>query len=285
MPMRYYIVVPAHNEEEFLADTLNSVLRQTLQPSKVILVNDNSTDSTDSVMNQFLGLSPIFTKLNTNSSDEHLPGSKVVNAFKKGLELLDEDFDFLVKLDADLILPDNYFEKIAYIFRGQPNVGIAGGFIYEQDSEGHWKLNHPMDKNHVRGAFKAYSKGCFKDIGGLRSAMGWDTVDELLAAYHDYDTYTDDNLKVKHLRPTGNAYNQKAKLLQGKAMYTMRYGFVITLIASLKMAFKQRKPRAFSDNMYGFFEAKKEKKSFLVTTEEGQFIRNLRWKNIKNKLL
>ena len=285
MPMRYYIVVPAHNEEEFLADTLNSVLRQTLQPTRVILVNDNSTDRTDSVINQFLGLSPVFTKLNINSSDEHMPGSKVVNAFKKGLELLDEDFDFLVKLDADLILPDNYFEKIAYIFRGQPNVGIAGGFVYEQDNEGHWKLNHPMDKNHVRGAFKAYSKGCFKDIGGLKSAMGWDTVDELLAAYHDYDTYTDDNLKVKHLRPTGNAYNQKAKLLQGKAMYTIRYGLVITLIASLKMAFKQRKPQALIDNMYGFFEAKKEKKSFLVTTEEGKFIRNLRWQNIKNKLL
>ncbi|WP_209402069.1 glycosyltransferase family A protein [Pseudozobellia sp. WGM2] len=283
--MRYYIVVPAHNEEEFLADTLNSVLRQTLQPTRVILVNDNSTDRTDSVMNQFLGLSPIFTKLNTNSSDEHMPGSKVVNAFKKGLELLDENFDFLVKLDADLILPDNYFEKIAYIFRGQPNVGIAGGFVYEQDSEGLWKLNHPMDKNHVRGAFKAYSRRCFKDIGGLKSAMGWDTVDELLAAYHDYDTYTDDNLKVKHLRPTGNAYNQKAKLLQGKAMYTMRYGLVITLIASLKMAFKQGKPQALIDNMYGFFEAKKYKTSFLVTTEEGKFIRNLRWRNIKNKLL
>lgn len=142
-----------------------------------------------------------------------------------------------------------------------------------------------MDKNHVRGAFKAYSKSCFEAIGGLRPAMGWDTVDELLAAFHGYDVYTDDYLKVKHLRPTGKAYNSKAKLLQGKAMYTMRYGLTISLIASLKMALKQKKPQAIWDNILGYLEAKKEKKPFLVSPEEGKFIRRLRWRNIKKKLL
>lgn len=283
--MNYYIVIPAHNEEGFLANTLNSVLRQSLQPKKVIVVNDNSTDGTEAIIDEFLALSPIFKKLNTRSSKEHLPGSKVINAFNKGQHLLNVDYDFLVKLDADVILPDNYFEKIAYIFKGQPTVGIAGGFVYEKDIKGEWQLNHPMNKNHVRGAFKAYSKSCFKEIGGLRNAMGWDTVDELLAAYHGYDIYTDDSLKVKHLRPTGGAYDQKAKLLQGKAMYTMRYGFWITVIASLKMAMKQLKPKAFVDNMYGYFQAQKENKSFLVTKEEGKFIRKLRWKNMKRKLL
>ncbi|MDB2606456.1 glycosyltransferase family 2 protein, partial [Zobellia sp.] len=217
--MHYYVIVPAHNEEVFLSDTLNSILRQSLQPKRVVLVNDNSTDNTEAVINQFMALSPIFCKLNTTSSTDHMPGSKVVNAFNKGLQVLDDDYDFIVKLDADVILPDNYFEKMVYIFKGQPNIGIAGGFVYEQTNrDGQWKLNHPMAKNHVRGAFKAYTKKCFKAIGGLRNAMGWDTVDELLAQYHGYEIYTDDALKVKHLRPTGNAYNQKAKLLQGKAM-------------------------------------------------------------------
>ncbi len=68
-------------------------------------------------------------------------------------------------------------------------------------------------------------------------------------------------------------------------MYTMRYGFWITLIASLKMAWKQRKRKAFLDNMYGYFLAKKEKKPYLVSKIEGNFIRRLRWKNIKRKLL
>lgn len=283
--MNYYIIIPAHNEEVFIEQTLASITAQTLQPKKVVVVNDNSTDRTETILDGFISRSDIFIKVNSTSSSEHLPGSKVINAFNKGLNEIDEDYDFLVKLDADIILPDDYFEKIAYIFKGNPEVGLAGGFAYEKNIDGEWKLNHPMNKDHVRGAFKAYSKNCFKAIGGLKTAMGWDTIDELLAQYHGYKIYTDDQLKVKHLRPTGNAYNQKAKLLQGKAMYTMRYGLSISCIASLKMAWKQRKRGAFIANMYGYFSAKKERLPFLVSEKEGVFIRKLRWRNIKKKLL
>ncbi|TMM58167.1 glycosyltransferase family 2 protein [Maribacter algarum] len=282
--MKYYIIIPAHNEEAFLADTLNSILRQSLRPQKVIVVNDNSSDGTETIINEFTTLSPIFSKLNTASSEIHMPGSKVVNAFNKGLAILDDNYDFMVKLDADIILPDNYFERIAYIFTGNPKVGIAGGFIYEKDAEGRWKLNHPMNKNHVRGAFKAYSKTCFKAIDGLKAAMGWDTIDELLAQYNDFEIFTDDSLHAKHLRPTGHSYNEKAKLLQGKAMYAMRYGFWITFIASAKMAWKVKKWKRFIDNFEGYYTARKEKEPFLVNEEQGKFIRNLRWKNIKRKL-
>lgn len=282
--MKYYIVIPAHNEEVFLAETLNSVLRQSLLPEKVILVNDNSTDGTETIIDKFEGEHSVFHKSNTQSSTEHMPGSKVINAFNKGLEKLDPDYDFLVKLDADVILPDNYFEKIAYIFKGHPRVGIAGGFIYEQNEEKEWKLNHPMNNDHVRGAFKAYSKNCFKAIGGLKNAMGWDTIDELLAQYHGFEIFTDDSLKVKHLRATGKAYNAKAKLLQGEAMYAMDYGYWITFIASLKMAWKHKKSNAFFDNMEGFYKARRGKKPYLVSKEEGKFIRKHRWKNIRRKL-
>ena len=198
---------------------------------------------------------------------------------------LDEDYDFIVKLDADIILPDNYFEKIGYVFKGRPQIGIAGGFIYEKENDGQWRLNHSMNKKHVRGAFKSYSKKCFKAIGGLKDAMGWDTVDELLAQYHGYQILTDDSLKVRHLRPTGNAYNAKARYLQGRAMYTMRYGLWITAIASLKMAWRLKKKNIFLDNMYGFFEAQKNKIPYLVSNSEGKFIRKLRSQGIRKKLL
>ncbi|MFS4456464.1 glycosyltransferase [Maribacter sp. 2304DJ31-5] len=283
--MRYYIVIPAHNEEAFIQKTLESVLSQTLPPQKVIAVNDNSTDATEKIITDFTLKNPIFKKLNISSATEHLPGSKVVNAFNSGLTILDNDYDFIVKLDADIILPNDYFEKIAFTFKGNPQIGIAGGFIYEETTNGKWALNHPMDKKHVRGAFKAYSKSCFEAIGGLKTAMGWDTVDELLAQYHGFEIETVDSLKVKHLRPTGKAYNPKAKLLQGRAMYTMRYGFWISCIASLKMAWKQKRRAAFIDNMYGYLEAKKEEAPFLVSPKEGKFIRSLRWATIKRKLI
>jgi glycosyltransferase involved in cell wall biosynthesis len=282
--LKYYIIIPAHNEEAFLAKTLRSVLNQTLLPKKVIVVNDNSTDNTENIIDGFVHKNSFFQKLNTSSSNEHMPGGKVVKAFNKGLKLLDDKYDFIVKLDADLILPIDYFQKIAQVFKGNPKNGIAGGFIYEKNSSGEWRLNHPMNKNHVRGAFKAYTRDCFSTIGGLKNVMGWDTIDELLAQYYGFKIETVEELKVEHLRPTGKDYNPKAKLLQGKAMYAMDYGFWLTLIASLKMAIKQRKIIAFYHNMKGYLHAQRERLPIMVTQDEGKFIRNLRWKGIRNKL-
>tara|TARA_R110000744_G_scaffold243084_1_gene360074 strand:- start:115 stop:762 length:648 start_codon:yes stop_codon:yes gene_type:complete len=213
-----------------------------------------------------------------------MPGSKVINAFNKGFNVLDENFDFIVKLDADIILPKNYFEVIGSHLKKEPKLGICGGFIYEQNDCGEWILNHPMDKDHVRGAIKAYSNACFNAIGGLKNAMGWDTVDELLAKYHGFLIQTDLTLKVKHLRPTGKAYNKKAKRLQGKAMYSMRYGFLITCIASIKMAAKNKSIKSFWNNIIGFMNAAYNNAPYLVNEVEGKFIRQLRWKNIKRKL-
>lgn len=283
--MQYYVIIPAHNEAEFIRRTLDSLLDQNLQPKKVIVVNDNSNDTTSNIIEEYVLKDTLFKKVDLNSSTEHLPGSKVINAFNHGLALLDDAYDFIVKLDADLILPKNYFEQIALSLGSDSEIGIAGGYIYELNETGLWLLNHPMDKNHVRGAFKAYSKACFKAIGGLKCAMGWDTVDELLAHYNGFRTHTDDTLKVKHLRPTRTGYNSKAKLLQGKAMYRMRYGVSITLIASLKMALKHKNWRYFLNNMEGYFEAKKHNAEFLVSETEGSYIRKLRWTNIKRKFI
>ena len=113
--------------------------------------------------------------------------------------------------------------------------------------------------------------------------MGSDTVDELLAKYHGWEILTDESLHVKHLKPTGQSYNKASKYLQGEAMYKMRYGFSITLISALKLAYKKRSLKLFRDYMSGYFKAKSNKTEFLVSEEEGVFIRNIRWKGIKNK--
>ncbi|KKL76326.1 hypothetical protein LCGC14_2045980, partial [marine sediment metagenome] len=46
-----------------------------------------------------------------------------------------------------------------------------------------------------------------------------------------------------------------------------------------------RKLLAFKDNLYGFLKARKAGLPFLINEEEGKFVRKLRWKNIKQKLL
>lgn len=281
--MNYYIVIPAHNEEAFISLTLQSLISQTHLPSKVVVVNDNSTDKTAEIVLAFAKENPFISLVEKKSSAIHLPGSKVIQAFQKGFETVDDNYDIIVKLDADLILPNNYFETIVKHFEENPTTGMAGGFAYIEKN-GEWILENLTDKDHIRGAFKAYRKACFKQIGGLKPAMGWDTVDELLTKYYGWKVVTDATLIVKHLKPTGANYNKTARYKQGEAFYTLGYGFLITAIASAKLAFMKKKPLLFFDYIRGFLKAKSAKTPLLVTQVQAKFIRDYRIEKMKEKL-
>ncbi len=281
--MKYYIIIPAHNEESFLSLTLQSIIEQTVLPTKIVVVNDNSTDKTAEIALAFAENNPTITLVNKTSEAIHLPGSKVIQAFNKGLETLDDDYDFIVKADADLIFPKNYFETIINHFKSDDKTGMVGGFAYIEKNND-WILENLTDKDHIRGAFKAYRKETFKQIGGLKPAMGWDTVDELLCKFYNWKVVTDQSLQVKHLKPTGANYNKTARYKQGEAFYSLGYGFFITAIASAKLAVMKKKPLLFLDYINGFWKAKSAKKPLLVSDEQARFIRNYRWKKMKEKL-
>jgi glycosyltransferase involved in cell wall biosynthesis len=281
--MNYYIVIPAHNEEKHIGLTLDSLINQTILPKKAVIVNDNSTDTTAQIVTTYLEKHSWISLVDKKSDAIHLPGSKVIQAFQAGLETLDDHYDIMVKGDSDLIFPPHYFETIIKHFKSNPEIGMAGGFAYIEKN-GDWILENLTDKDHIRGAFKAYRKETFNQIGGLKPAMGWDTVDELLCKFYNWKVVTDESLHVKHLKPTGANYNKASRYKQGEAFYTLGYGFFITAIASLKLAMRKGKPLLFLDYIKGFWKAQKENKPMLVTPEQAQFVKAYRWKKMNAKI-
>lgn len=281
--MKIDIIIPAHNEANFIGDTLQSLVDQTLLPNKVVVVDDSSTDNTSEVVEKFTAKYSFIELVKNNSSTEHAPGSKVINAFYKGYYKLDQDYDIICKFDADLIFPKNYLEKIAFHFNQDSNAGMVGGFCSIR-RKNEWVQEKLTGKDHIRGALKAYRKHCFIQIGQLKPAMGWDTADELLARFHGWKVITDETLLVKHLRPTGMNYFEHSGQKQGEAFYRLRYGTLLSLIASGKLAAMKMNPFAFLHYISGYFQAKKKKRPFLVSEEEGRFIRKLRWANIRKKI-
>ena len=281
--MKYYIVIPSYNEEALIGLTLQSLISQTILPSKIVVLNDNSTDRTAEVVLEFAKNNPYISLVNKSSENIHLPGSKVIQAFEKGFETLDDNYDLIVKIDADLIFPTNYFETIIKHFQSDERIGMVGGFCYIEKN-GEWILENLTDKDHIRGALKAYRKETFQQIGGLKPAMGWDTVDELLCKFYNWKVVTDESLHVQHLKPTGASYNKAARYKQGEAFYSLGYGFIITAISSLKLAMRKGKPLLFIDYIMGFWKAKSSGKPLFVTAEQAKFFRNYRWKKMKEKL-
>lgn len=281
--MKFYVVIPAHNEAEYIQKTLLSLANQTLLPKRIVVVDDHSTDATSEVVSGFAEKFPFIHLVKITSEDKHLPGSKVINAFYKGFETLDDDYDIICKFDADLIFPENYLEKVAEIFQNNPKCGMAGGLLDVLKNK-QWVYENIANKDHLRGPIKAYSKKCFQSIGGLKKSIGWDTVDVLLAQYHNWDVCIDDQLSVKHLKSTGQNYDNEARYKQGETLFKLRYGLPLTIITAIKIAFIKKNFSIGKDYINGYLIAKRKNIKFIVNKKEGKFIREFRWKKIKQKL-
>ena len=261
-----------------------SLVNQSLLPEKIVVVDDNSTDNTAKIVKS-LTKEFLFLKLiHKTSSNQHLPGEKVIRAFNYGLDTLDDGYDVICKFDGDLIFPKKYLETIALHFKSDSKIGMVSGHCYIQKNNA-WIYENIASKSHTRGPIKAYKKACFKAIGGLKIAVGWDSVDELMALYFDWKFYTDHRLLVKHLKPTGANYDPKTAALQGKALYKMRSGFAIALLSALKMAFNKKQLVVLFNYINGYFSAWKAKSQYIVTESQGKFIRRYRWKAMWKKII
>ena len=284
--MKYLIIIPAYNEENFIGRIIESIIQQSLLPQTLLIVNDGSTDNTSKIVQDYAQKHPWIKLVNHQKKEGHAAGAKVVRAFYVGYNSLSEhDYDFLVKLDADLEISADYFEKIAQIFEENPKVGIAGGTIL-LEKNGQWVYENFSDRDHVKGAFKAYRKECFEAIGGLRFSIGWDTADELLSRYHGWEIKVDPSLEVKHYRELGTETGSiKIREKVGLGMYRLRYKFWITLISAIKGGYLNR-PYGLTGLaiLVGFFKGWIKKDQFMVTEEEGKFIREFRLNRMKKKL-
>jgi poly-beta-1,6-N-acetyl-D-glucosamine synthase len=227
---RYVIITPAKNEAEYIRSILESVTTQTLPPAQWIIVDDGSTDETPVIVAEYaarfhwIKCCSILTTHETRSG-----GGKVVRAFNKGLAALTiTDYEFIVKLDADLTIPSRYFEEVARSFAAYPRLGLCGGYCVVE--KGNKLVREKSASYHVRGAFKAYRVACFEDIHGLRPIWNWDGVDEMDAMYKNWQVCTLD-LPVVHHRPTSHLYNPyRHAYKSGQEHFKMGSSLLLTLV-------------------------------------------------------
>lgn len=281
---KYSVVIPVHNEEKYLAAALDSLVRQSLPAFQIMIVDDNSTDRSAELINEYTNRYPFIQSVSSGStSTSHEPGNKIIHAFYKGFHQLDSGWDIIAKLDADVILSEDYFEKVVSAFEADPKVGIAGGVGYIL-KDGEWIYEEVGSYVRVRGAFTSYSKECFQKIGGLRKSVGWDTVDDLLTLYYGFKIHVMRDLPVKLQKPTGKVYKSIVGIKRGQAYYRMRYGYLISLVSALKISKNFGNPAIFFSIFKGYFQSALKSDKRIVSKEEGRFIRKYRWQNALKKI-
>ncbi len=271
----YIIISPVRNEENFIEETIKSVLDQTVRPVEYILVNDGSTDRTEDIINKYVKKYN-WIKTIKRPPANHNPGAGVVKAFYEGFNNLSyNNWEFIVKLDGDLKFDKNYFESLLDRFKYNPKLGMASGktFQYRRNR----LVIDKMPDDHVRGAAKMYRRECWEGIGGLQKVLGWDTIDELKAQVLGWETKSFRDLVLVHFKPIGHKQKNimKREIKAGERQHYLGYLPVFAIIRGLYRMFQKPFFVAGLLNIIGFLHAYINNKSQL---EDRSLILYLRFK-------
>ena len=284
--MKAVIITPFLNEETVIGDLIKSVIAQELQPAKWVLVDDGSTDNSVKIIQKITKDEDWISLVQLDhKSQKRSIGAKIINAFNSGLVTISiDDYDIIMKLDADLILPENYIKEIAQQFTNNPSIGLCGG-VCGLVEHGEIKLERKTNLDHVRGALKAYRKECFKQIGGLVNRMGWDSVDEYKARYHNWEVKVLPDLMVAHLKETNiKTGHTRASFKNGIMLYTIRFDIPLLMTNVLKRLLWKPYIIQGLAILCGYCYAFLSREEKIIDKKLGKFIRRYRYSKIVEKL-
>ena len=112
--LRYVVVSPIRNEEEYLSLTIRSMCAQSVKPLKWVLVDDGSSDGTGALIDEAASQHPWIAAIHRNDRGSRQAGTGVIEAFYEGYALVaNDEWDLIAKLDGDLSFGGNYF-RTAY---------------------------------------------------------------------------------------------------------------------------------------------------------------------------
>lgn len=279
MSTRYAIVTPVRDEEKHLEKTIASVLTQDIKPQKWIIIDDGSTDRTCEIIKRAVDEHEWITGIETRAVGLRKPGGESV--LPVGMQLLNlEGLDFFVRMDGDLDFDAAYFRRIFEEFDRNPKLGIASGVCYVLEDGRYVEETHPLF--HTRGPIKTYRQQCFRDIGGLDSCLGWDTIDEVKANMLGWQTRSFADLKVIHLRKTQTASGVLTGMLnRGRAAYYAGYHPLFMLSRASLRALKRPYIIGGVCLLAGYLEGYVKR---LPTVDDQALIRYLRKQQLKRLL-
>lgn len=234
---RIIVLSPVYNEGTTLERTIKAVVKQTTLPIAWIFVNDHSTDNTVDIIRKW---KKVYSWIELIESPNELTenyGPKIVSVRRYGYEYIQNsniEYDFLAHLDADIILPADYFEKIMLAFNQDDRLGICGGILRNA-------ITNELEiskKWWVRDGLRVYRKLCTDQVGYQKVMWPHDSSDLLYALYKGWKVLNIDIIAL-HLRPTGNKMKLKYCFEIGYDIRRLGYDFICAMFKSYRYAKKR----------------------------------------------
>ncbi len=212
--MSYCVVVVARNAAQHLSTTLNSLLRQTISPKRVIVVDDGSTDETGRILLRYKEhdrtIHPL--TLPDRGYDIRRVPSNINLAWKLSSETSLRTEFFMISGD-DCSYPTSYAETLISRMQSNARLVVASGL---PSSTGAFTREHA-----VSGSGRMIKSRFWVEVGGRYPVKaGWETWLLYTAAMTGRETRLFNDLHYQHVRPRG-ATHQFA--YWGAAMGTLGY--------------------------------------------------------------
>jgi biofilm PGA synthesis N-glycosyltransferase PgaC len=278
---RYVLITPARNEERFIEKLIQSVTNQNFLPTKWVIVNDGSTDTTAAIVSGYLTKYPWIELLSLSPHRDRSFAAKV-HAFNAGLSRVqDLDYEVIGNLDSDVSFDSDYFAFLMNKFQENPDLGVAGTiFLEEGYSSG---ADSFEGQNHVAGGCQLFRSRCFQDIGGYipNKAGGIDWIAVTTARMKGWKTRSFREKSFFHYRSLGTAersllassfsYGEKDYYLGGHPLWELfRVAYRVTkkpyffggaaLFLGYVSAYLRRMDRPISDELKRFHRKEQMKK-------------------------
>ena len=215
----YLLISPCRNEADFMVNTLESVVNQSVLPAKWIIVDDGSTDATSEILQQYSNQYDFIHIVTRDNRGHRSVGPGVIEAFYAGLDIVDLNiYQFVCKLDLDLELPAGYFQLLMQRMNENPRIGTCSGKPYNRC--GDRLVSEKRGDEMSVGMTKFYRVNCFQQIGGFVSEVMWDAIDCHRCRQLGWIACSWDapDLRFVHLRIMGSSQDS---VYQGR----MRHGF------------------------------------------------------------
>ncbi len=219
MNRRYVLISPGRNEARYMRQTLDSVIGQSIRPAKWVIVDDGSTDETQAILAEYTSRYDWIQVVTRADRGARVVGPGVIEAFYAGYETIDpQDYEYLCKLDLDLILPPTYFEELMKRMEADPRIATCSGKSYIH-LDGKFVSERHGDETSI-GATKFYRRERFQQLGGFVREVMWDGIDVHRCRMMGWQACSWDvpELRFTHLRPQGTSH-------KGWVTGRMRHGF------------------------------------------------------------
>ena len=214
----YVLITPARNEEAFIEKTIQSLISQTILPTKWVIVSDGSTDRTDEIVNHYIAENNWIELLRMPEHRDRQFAAKVF-AFNAGYERIkDLKYDVIGNLDADISFEEDYFGFLLNKFAKIPELGVVGTPFIEESSQSY---NYDYTNiEHVSGACQLFRRECFEEVGGYIPIKGggidWTAVTTARMKGWKTRTFTEEICFHHRKIGTGNSGTIKAGFQQGQ---------------------------------------------------------------------